>query len=466
MSGTKAELPPIAESISASRYAYSRTQAHGVPMTDAIPKVLMLRSAAVSHDDVRAAARRAGIALDLVSAGGRREFVEALRRDDYSLVIAGPESAAELDQREVLERARTAQPPVPVIVVGGYPSQTESLRTLREGATESLSSSDLAQLPSVLARALKVREFHSLQARTQSELDRAAAMLRENQKLITIGRMSALISHEINNPLEAVTNLLYLISQETGLPDRAKEYVTQAQRELERVGQISRQTLNFSRETTTPVSTHIDALMEEVLSLYARRIAEKSLQVDRQYKCNAEAMVYPGEMRQVLSNLVTNAIEASSPRGRLRVRIRCARNWSDPGVHGIRISVGDTGTGISAEVQRRLGEPFYTTKGQRGTGLGLWVTRSIVQRYGGDIHLRSSTAPHRHGTVFSIFLPTNMRPTVVSRDEDTNGGGPGSQSPKLRPLVTSGVGRNRTASSGTQRKLVTGLPSQRWASGE
>lgn len=435
-------------------------------MTDTIPKVLMLRSAAVSHDDVRAAARRAGISLDIVSAADRRQFLEALRHDAFSLILAGPECVADLDQRDVLERARRAQPPIPVILIGGYPSQTESLRTLREGATDTLSSSDLAQLPTVLARALKVRESNSAQSRTQIELERAAAMLRENQKLITIGRMSALISHEINNPLEAVTNLLYLVSGEKGLPDRAREYVVLAQRELERVGQISRQTLNFSRETATPVSTRIDGLMEEVLALYGRRISEKSLQVDRQYDCPQEAVVYPGEMRQVLSNLVTNAIEASSAKGRLRVRIRCARNWSDPGVRGIRISVGDTGTGIPAEVQRRLGEPFFTTKGQRGTGLGLWVTRSIVQRYGGDIHLRSSTASDRHGTVFSIFLPTNMRPTVVGRGTDREDSGSGSNSPKLRPLVTSGISRDCTASSDAQRKFVTELPPHRRASGD
>ncbi|HLJ79445.1 MAG TPA: HAMP domain-containing sensor histidine kinase, partial [Acidobacteriaceae bacterium] len=354
----------------------------------------------------------------------------------------------------------------PVILIGGRPSQTESLRTLREGATDYLSNTELEYLPTVLARALKVRESNSVHARTQSELDRAAAMLRENQKLITIGRLAALISHEINNPLEAVTNLLYLVSEEKDLPDRAKEYLSLAQRELERVGQISRQTLNFSRETTTPVSTHIDELMEEVLTLYGRRIADKSLQVDRQYSCPGEALVFPGEMRQVLSNLITNAIEASSTRGRLRVRIRCARNWSDPGVRGIRISVGDTGTGIPAEVQRRLGEPFFTTKGQRGTGLGLWVTRSIIQRYGGDIHLRSSTARHRHGTVFSIFLPTNMRPTVVGKDFDSDDGGSGSGSPKLRPLTTSGISRNRAATNETRRKFVTELPPHRRASGD
>jgi signal transduction histidine kinase len=140
---------------------------------------------------------------------------------------------------------------------------------------------------------------------------------------------------------------------------------------------------------------------------------EKNLRVERQYDCPEEALVYPGEMRQVLSNLVTNAVEASLPNGHLRVRVRCTRSWNDPGVRGIRVSVGDNGSGIPLEVQRRLGEPFFTTKGQRGTGLGLWVTRAIVKRYGGELQLRSSVDSRRHGTVFSIFLPTNLRPRVV-----------------------------------------------------
>ena len=450
----------------------SRAQARGIPMTDAIPRILLLRSTAVSQEEIRAAARRAGISLNIACAENRRDFAEQLRREPFSLILAGPDPMAGLELREVLERARTVQPPVPVILIGGALAQTESLRILRAGATDYLSSGELQHLPTVLARALRVRDSNSAQARTQVELERAAAMLRENQKLITIGRLSALISHEINNPLEAVTNLLYLVSEEKGLPQRSREYLSLAQRELERVGQISRQTLNFSRETATPVQTRMNELMEEVLALYARRIADKALHVERQYNAPQEALVYPGEMRQVLSNLVTNAIEASSNQGRLRVRIRAARNWSDPGVRGIRISVADTGSGIPAEVQRRLGEPFFTTKGQRGTGLGLWVTRSIIQRYGGDIHLRSSTAPHRHGTVFSIFLPTNMRPTMVDRNFDSDDGGSGSGASKTRSLTTSATSRNRTGATGrtgttdAPHSRVAEWPPQRRASGE
>lgn len=386
----------------------------------------MLRCSAVSHHAVRTAARQAGLALSVEFAENRREFLDELRDGAVQAVIAGLEGLPDLDVREMLDRARHVQPPIPVILIGGRMRENEAIGILREGATEYLHASELEHLPSAIARALKVRQAAVAEARTEQELDRAATLLRENQKLITVGRLAASIAHEINNPLESVTNLLYLLGEEKDLSSAAQGYLSLAQRELERVGQISRQTLNFSRETSSPVRARIDELADEVLSLYTRRIAEKDIRVSREYNCPEEATIFPGEMRQVLSNLITNAIEASSMRGHLRVRIRCARHWSDPGVRGIRISVADNGSGIDPVVQRRLGEPFFTTKGQRGTGLGLWVTRSIVKRYGGEIQLRSSVDPRRHGTVFSIFLPTNMRPQVVDRPSSpAEGGGSG-----------------------------------------
>ena len=378
-----------------------------------IPAVLMLPCSALSHHAVRAAARHAGLALNIEFAENRREFFDDLRRDSIDLLIAGPEGLPDIEIREVIDRARSADPPIPVLLAGGRVAEPEAIRILREGATEVLHSGEMERLPSAIARALKVRQSAVLQTRAQHELDRTAVMLRENQKLITIGRLAASIAHEINNPLESITNLLYLLGAEKDLSPAVTSYLSLAQRELDRVAQISRQTLKFSRETTGTVRAHIDELLEEVLSLYGRRILEKSICVERQYDCPEEALVYPGEMRQVLSNLVTNAVEASSLHGRLLLRVRCTRSWTDPGVHGIRISVGDNGSGIPPEVRRRLGEPFFTTKGQRGTGLGLWVTRSIVQRYGGEMQLRSSVSPEYHGTVFSIFLPTNLRPKVV-----------------------------------------------------
>jgi two-component system NtrC family sensor kinase len=401
-----------------------------------IPAVLMLRCAAVSHHAVRAAARHAGLRVTLEFAENRREFLEELSRGSTDLIIAGTEGLIDIDTREVIDRARSADSPIPVLLAGGRVGESGAIRMLREGATEIVQSGEMERLPSAIARALKVRQSAVVQSHAQHELDRSAVMLRDNQKLITIGRLAASIAHEINNPLESVMNLLYLLGEEKNLSATVAGYLALAKRELDRVAQISRQTLKFSRETTGPVPVHIEELLEEVLSLYGRRMMEKNLRVERQYDCGEEAIVYPGEMRQVLSNLVTNAIEASSLRGRLRLRVRCTRSWSDPGVHGIRVSVADNGSGIPPEVLHRLGEPFFTTKGQRGTGLGLWVTRSIIQRYGGEMQLRSSVLPDRHGTVFTIFLPTNLRPRVVDRGPHGSEGensGSGSVTPFPNP---------------------------------
>jgi len=242
---------------------------------------------------------------------------------------------------------------------------------------------------------------------TPEKLNQVTEMLRENQKLITLGRLAASIAHEINNPLESITNLLYLMEQDaTG---KNAEYLKLAERELSRVVQISKQTLTFSRETSIPVRVQFADLIEEVLGLHARRIGDKNLRVVRQYETYDPITVFPGEMRQVVLNLVSNAIEATPVGGRIVVRIRAGRRWDGHSARGLRLSIGDNGSGIPQDVRERLGEPFFTTKGQGGTGLGLWLTQSILSRYGGSLQLRSSVLPNRHGTVFSIFLPLNLR---------------------------------------------------------
>lgn len=244
---------------------------------------------------------------------------------------------------------------------------------------------------------------------SQINVRQMADMLRENQKLIALGRLTASIAHEINNPLESITNLLYLIEQDSS--EKRTDYLRMAQRELDRVVEITRKTLSFSRETKQPVRLQFADLVEEVLVLHARRIGAKNLRVVRQYYSHAPVTVFPGEMRQVISNLISNAVDAMAQRGRIVLRIRSGCRWMGNGRSepGLRFSIGDNGRGIPEPVRRRLGEPFFTTKGQSGTGLGLWVTRSILVRYGGSLRVRSSVMSTRHGTVFSLFLPFGAR---------------------------------------------------------
>jgi signal transduction histidine kinase len=245
---------------------------------------------------------------------------------------------------------------------------------------------------------------------TDPQIDgkRALETLRASQKLIHLGRMAASIAHEINNPLESITNLLYLLRSEPGISQSALAYLDMAEREMERVVTITRQTLNFARETAEPVALSVPGLLEEVLVLNRRRIDEKQIRVIQRYAPTEHLRIFPGEIRQVLANLIVNAIEASSLRGSLTLRVR--PSFAARHIPGIRISIADNGTGIPPEVRRHLGEPFFTTKGQGGTGLGLWVSRSIVERYGGQLRFRSTHVSERlgklrHGTVFSLFLP-------------------------------------------------------------
>ncbi len=237
---------------------------------------------------------------------------------------------------------------------------------------------------------------------------RAESALIQSEKLAAVGRLAASISHEINNPLEAVTNLLYLAGQEPSLPEETRGYLQQAEQELERVSQIVSHTLRFHRQSTRPRAISAEELLEPTLGLYGARITNAHIALLRRHRSTDLAVCYEGEIRQVLNNLVGNAIEATKNGGRLFVRTRNATS-SQTGERGVRITVADSGHGMTAEVVRQIFEPFFTTKGINGTGLGLWISRGIVSKHHGKLQVRSSVGPAWHGTVFSLFLPCTLR---------------------------------------------------------
>ena len=228
-------------------------------------------------------------------------------------------------------------------------------------------------------------------------------MLRRTEKLAAAGRLAASIAHEINNPLEAITNCLYLLEQST-LEEDARSYLGMAQRELNRVTHITTQTLRFYRQSTRPISTDIPELIESVLALYEARIRDHGIEVVRDFRSAPHILAFDGEIRQVIANLIGNAIDSmignESPR-RLVLRTRQSCIWP-AGEPGVAITVADRGTGIGAETLRRIFEPFFSTKGITGTGLGLWVSREIVLKHGGRIQVRSREGA---GTSFRITLP-------------------------------------------------------------
>jgi signal transduction histidine kinase len=223
------------------------------------------------------------------------------------------------------------------------------------------------------------------------------ALLR-SEKLAVTGRLAASIAHEINNPLEAVTNLLFLLRSETSSEQR-KKYLGQAEQELARVAEITKQTLRFYREPSQPTVTRIGSVIDSVLMLFGPRLAASSIAVERQERSpKATILSTPGELRQVIANLVGNAIDAMRSGGSLRIRIseRCGF---------VRLTIADTGTGIPSDVLPMIFEPFVTTKGETGTGLGLWVTAEIMKRNGWKIRVRSNRDPGHSGTTFSILIP-------------------------------------------------------------
>lgn len=234
----------------------------------------------------------------------------------------------------------------------------------------------------------------------------AEEVLRRTEKLAAAGRLAASVAHEINNPLEAVTNLLYLLSTHNSLDETATQFVASAQAELARVSEITQQTLRFYRQSTSPGRTDIAEVLGSVLALYQPRITSARVQVVRKFLPGAHTFAFSGELRQVFANLIGNAVDAMPQGGCLYLRARPGHGKGADGQWrpGVRICVADNGTGMSEETLGRIFEAFFTTKQATGTGLGLWVSYEIVQKHSGTVRVRSRMGAHS-GTVFAVFLP-------------------------------------------------------------
>lgn len=260
----------------------------------------------------------------------------------------------------------------------------------------------------LLSKGVVQREEHGMKQRLLgvsmdiTTIKQAQEALLQSEKLVAAGRLAASISHEINNPLESITNLLFLVNSDPGLPEHLKLFMQQAEQELARVSHIATQTLRFYRQSTKPTSADMSALLDSVLALHRGRFANMQVDVIRQYRTNEPLLCFEGELRQVFTNLVGNALDAMFGKdGRLLLRTATRRNWST-GKRGVRVTICDNGSGIPPEVLKRIFEPFYSTKGLRGTGLGLWVSKEIIAKHHGVMKVRSKVG---RGTIFSIFFP-------------------------------------------------------------
>ena len=238
-------------------------------------------------------------------------------------------------------------------------------------------------------------------------LKRTEEALLQNEKLAAVGRLASSIAHEINNPLEALTNLLYLVENDAGsgvTTEEILQHIHAAQAELARVANITRHTLRFHRQLTKPVLSTKAEILEDVLVLFRGRLSGLGLKVKTRYRPAPATLGYSGDLRQVFANFIGNAADASQKGGAIFLREREGTDWKT-GRRGVRVTIADEGNGMSNATVKRIFEPFFTTKENTGTGLGLWVSAGILAKHRARISVRSRQRPSRHGTVFSMWFP-------------------------------------------------------------
>jgi PAS domain S-box-containing protein len=251
--------------------------------------------------------------------------------------------------------------------------------------------------------------------RDESNRRLAERALLQSEKLAAVGRLASSIAHEINNPLASVTNLIFLARQ-SAVSEEQRAYLDSADEELRRVSIVASQTLRFHRQLTKPQAVSCTDLFSTVESVYQGRLRNSSILVEKRKRATQPVVCFEGDLRQVLSNLFTNAIDAMPTGGKLLLRSREGTDWKS-GRKGVLLTVGDTGTGMSESTQAHIFEAFYTTKGIGGTGLGLWISAEIMERHEGRISIRSSQGENHRGTVAVIFLPLTGNLQTLSKNE-------------------------------------------------
>jgi PAS domain S-box-containing protein len=254
---------------------------------------------------------------------------------------------------------------------------------------------------------LKDRRFFTGFMRDITQRKKVETVLKSTERLAVIGRLATSIAHEINNPLDAVKNIFYLLQQNA--TDEQRGHLQVGEQEINRIAEIARRTLNFSRET--PAITEVDAheVLDETLQLLSRKVSTKHIEIHKRYRSSGKVCANVGELRQVFVNLIANALDALPTNGHLW--LRSSNRASKCRTPGIVITIGDNGEGIPARFMPHLFQPFFTTKGEQGTGLGLWITREILQKYGAKIKVRSRVGDSHHGTCFRIFIPKDHNPS-------------------------------------------------------
>ena len=332
---------------------------------------------------------------------------EALSSGNFGALLIA-EEALGTKGIALLASVRAEQPAwsdVPVLVLTATPPHTAKNR---QHERQLLPLDNVVLLDRPIRMATLVASIRAaLRARSrQYERKLAEEAIQKSEKFAVIGRLSASLAHEINNPLEAISNVLYLLDQ-TALNPQQQQYLHVAQEELQRVTEIAAHTLTFNRHSNVRGAASVSVLLDSALALYRSRLTSSGVVVESRHQNTPPLRCYPGELRQLFANLIGNAFDATRNGGRIVVRDRYAMH-PNTGQPGIRIILADTGHGMGADVKAHLFEPFHSTKGSHGNGLGLWISKGIVDKHGGSLRFRSSTKQGSSGTVFSIFLPLDL----------------------------------------------------------
>jgi PAS domain S-box-containing protein len=297
----------------------------------------------------------------------------------------------------------------PAMLYEGSPHVLNHTRAMDEGLTgEFITTYPSGGIESLQVISRPIPDGIVVIFRDITQQRRDADALMQTEKLAAVGKLASSIAHEINNPLESVTNLLYLMKCSSTLQE-TQSYAEIAERELRRVSIITNQTLRFHKQATSPEPIFCADLIGESLSIFHGRLVNAGIQIEKRKRALRPVTCFTGEIRQVLSNLIGNAIDAMPSGGRLIVRSREATH-PQSGAPGLVLTVADTGTGMSPATLKKIYAPFFTTKGIGGTGLGLWVSSEIVGRHHGSLRVRSSRREPDHGTVFTLFLPFAAAP--------------------------------------------------------
>jgi len=345
--------------------------------------------------------RHDGVDLNLVHIRTTSELHSVLEAGTFGCAVIVQEHNADT-WREVLEILGDLRDRIPVVLFLQEVSVALSQEALPAGAWHAVSQRHAEVCASALKRSLQHAKAMSDCTNIHKALQNAEAILEKSQRSIALGVLLGSIAHEINNPLEGISNLLYLArGAAADDPETLRSYLDTSESELSRISEITKQMLSFHRDTRSPEEVSVAQLLDGILTLFTAKLREKRIEVIRQYDSAGWMTARPGELRQAFVNLIANAVDAMDAEGRLVLRVR-ERGGSSP---HLCVSVADSGKGMPRQMLNKLGELFLTTKGNAGTGIGLWVTRRIVHKHDGGFRVYSSQIPGRSGSVFTLCFP-------------------------------------------------------------